>query len=94
MSEDSQKTSIQQPNPYINIKFQTGLVDGKPNGAQIEEVINVLINRLEQFQAGPLACRENAKTIAYLIQARQWQVERTCKRISQKVEGTNKPHKS
>ena len=79
--------------PFIQIKWQEGVVkNGVANGAMIEDIIDLLISRLEGFNAGPLSCRENAKSIAYLIQAKQWQLERSLRRRAQGVEGTSKPH--
>lgn len=79
---------------YINIKFQEGPVKERGvNGCQIEEVIDVLVVRLKNFQNGMFRCRENALTITKLEEAKLWLQERTRKRKEQGVEGTNLPHK-
>jgi len=75
---------------YLNIKFQGGPIqDNEVNGAQIEEVIDTLVNRLQGFQKGGYPCRENALAITKLEEARLWLNERTCKRQVQGVEGKN-----
>jgi len=79
---------------YINIKFQEGAIgEVGVNGCQIEDVINVLVERLEGFQKGGLPCRENALAITKLEEARMWLNERTRKRKEQGVEGKNEQHK-
>lgn len=81
-------------NKYINIKFQEGPIrENGVNGCQIEDVINVLVERLQGFQSGDYRCRENALAITKLEEARLWLNERTRKRLEQGVEGKNINHK-
>lgn len=80
--------------PYIRIKFQAGPLPGGVNGCAIEDVIDVLVARLEGFQAGQFRCRENALAITKLEEAKQWLLYRTSKRQLQGVEGKNEAHKS
>ncbi|MCU5435796.1 hypothetical protein ABR776_27240 [Bacillus cereus] len=78
---------------FINIKFQEGPIqENGANGAQIEEVIDVLVNRLQGFQNGGFPCRENALAITKLEEARLWLNERTRKRREQGVEGKYQQH--
>jgi hypothetical protein len=80
--------------PWLSIRFQCGPVASVGrNGVQIENVIDVLVERLEGFQRGPFRCRENALAITKLEEARQWLMERTRKRQAQGVEGTNAQHR-
>lgn len=80
---------------YINIKFQEGPIkENGVNGCQIEDVIDVLVERLQGFQAGEFRCRENALAITKLEEARLWLDERTRKRLKQGVEGKNEKHQS
>lgn len=80
--------------PYIEIKFQEGPVrEVGVNGCQMEDVIDVLVDRLQGFQDGQFACRENALAVTKLEEARMWLNERTRRRTQQGVEGYNKPHK-
>lgn len=79
--------------PWVTIKFQCGPVkEFNRNGVQIEDVIDLLVERLEGFQKGPFRCRTNALAITNLEQARMWLQERTRQRQKQGVEGTNQPH--
>jgi hypothetical protein len=79
---------------YISIKFQDGPIKTHGvNGCQIEDVIDLLVERLELFQAGPFKCRENALAITHLETARLWLNERTRKRVLQGVEGSPIAHK-
>ena len=81
--------------PFVRIKFQAGpLQERGVNGCSIEDVIDVLVTRLEGFQKGPFRCRENALAITNLEQGKLWLLERTRKRQGQGVEGTNAPHQS
>lgn len=78
---------------YISIKFQEGPVkEAGVNGAQIEDVIDILVERLRGFQNGGFPCRENALAITKLEEARLWLNERTRKRQEQGVEGKNVAH--
>jgi len=80
---------------FIDIKFQEGPIKevGGINGCQIEDVIDILVERLRGFQEGPYKCRENALAITKLEEARMWLNERTRRRIEQGIEGLNIPHK-
>lgn len=78
---------------YINIKFQNGAIqENGVNGAQIEDVIDVLVDKLLSFQKSEFACRENALAITKLEEARLWLNERTRKRKEQGVEGKSEKH--
>jgi len=80
--------------PVIDIRFQAGPIQERGvNGCAIEDVIDVLVTRLEGFQKGPFRCRENAIALTHLETAKLWLLERTRKRQAQGVEGTNAPHK-
>ena len=80
--------------PFISIRFQAGPLPQGVNGCSIEDVIDVLVTRLEGFQSGPFRCRENALAITKLEEAKQWLLYRTSKRQDQGVEGTMTAHKS
>jgi hypothetical protein len=80
---------------HIQIKFQEGPIgEVGVNGTQIEDVIEVLVKRLQNFQSGKLPCRENALAITHLETAQLWLEHRTSNRRKQSVEGTNMAHKS
>jgi len=51
-----------------DVKFQNGPVqeDGTGvNGVQHEDLLAIIIDRLEAFQAGPYACEENAEALLH-----------------------------
>lgn len=79
--------------PVIDIRFQAGPIQVNGiNGCAIEDVIDVLVARLNGYQAGPFRCRENALAITKLEESKLWLLERTRKRQAQGVEGLNQPH--
>lgn len=87
-------------NHYFNLSFQRGPIgphDAR-NGAFTEELLAVLIDRLEYFQIeheeGKFACAENAEAIEHLKAAQAALSKRTQARIAQGVEGLNEPHVS
>lgn len=91
---DGSPACVRDAAGYINIKFQCGPIgEVGVNGTSIENVIDLLVNRLEGFQAGEFRCRENALAITHLQDAQNWLERRTRNRITQGVEGTNKGHK-
>ena len=82
---------IDRKNKYIDITFQDGPVkENGRNGCQIDDVLEVLIERLQNFQAGEFRCRENAITITKLEEGLMWQQRRTMDRLSRGVEGYDK----
>ena len=62
------------------------------NGTSIENVLELLLRRLEGFQRGPFVCDENGRAIGYLKLAMEALEERTQKREAAGVEGTNQSH--
>ena len=78
---------------YIHFKFQCGPIqEYGVNGTSIENVLELLKNRLEGFQKGPFRCRTNALSITKIEEAIMWLEERTKQRVKQGVEGTNQSH--
>lgn len=59
------------------------------NGCCNEDLINIVVARLDGFQASPYACRENAIAITKLEEALLWLHHRTNKRKARGVEGTH-----
>lgn len=58
------------------------------DGTTNEEVLRVLINRMQSLQA-KFACRENTIVITKLEEALMWLEKRTADRKARGVEGTN-----
>lgn len=82
---------VSASNGRTAIKFQTGAVGEVGfNGLQIEDLIAICIDRLEGFQSGAFACRENGEAILHLNHAMVALNERTAARLARGVEGTHK----
>jgi predicted deacetylase len=76
--------------PFAEVRFQNGPVkEFGVNGCHQEDLIAIVIDRLQSFQAGEFACRENALALTKLEEAMHWLKHRTDARIARGVEGTN-----
>ena len=74
------------------LKFQHGPVKEKGiNGITNEQLLSVLIDRMEGFQSSRFSCRENAIVLTHLQDAAHWLNHRTVARLNRGVEGENKP---
>lgn len=72
------------------INFQNGPINEVGvNGITHEALLAILIDRMEGFQVGPYACRENALALAKLEEAQMWLQKRTRDRMARGVEGTH-----
>lgn len=72
------------------IHFQEGpCKEGGVNGVGNEDLINMVIDRLEHFQKSEFKCRENAMAITKLEEALLWLRKRTQQREKRGVEGTH-----
>lgn len=73
------------------IHFQEGPIkECGVNGVCIEDLLVMVIRRLEGFQNSEFKCRENACAITKLEEALLWLRKRTMGRENRGVEGTNK----
>lgn len=62
----------------LTLLFQNGPIPEKGvNGITQEALLAVLIDRLQSFQSGPYACRENAIALTKLQEAQMWLLEPT-----------------
>lgn len=90
---DGSPAAVRDAAGFINIKFQCGPVqECGVNGTSIENVIDLLVTRLEGFNNGPFRCRENSLAITHLQEAQNWLERRTKNRVAAGVEGTNQTH--
>lgn len=81
--------------PYIKIDFQHGAHFSQGiNGCKIEDVIDVLVEKLMDFQSRSLHCDENERAIAHLGRAKEALVSRRILREQQGLISTNSPHQS
>ncbi len=74
------------------ISFQEGAIgEVGVNGCHNEDLLAIVIDRLQGFQDSPFKCRENALAITKLEEALHWLNHRTRERERRGVEGTSKP---
>ncbi len=80
---------------FMRIQFQHGLapVVGV-NGVRVEDVMDAAILRIERYQRGELACRENGEALDALHRAKDAMARRRQRRMIQGVFNTYEPHKS
>lgn len=72
------------------IKFQNGPIkEAGVNGVMNEDLIAIVIDRMQGFQAGQYSCRENAIALTKLEEALMWLRKRTQDREDRGVEGTS-----
>ncbi|MDR1191224.1 MAG: hypothetical protein LBK60_06125 [Verrucomicrobiales bacterium] len=80
---------IDPPNYGAVLLFQNGAINEVGvNGITQEALLEVCIDRLQGFQSGPYACRENALALTKLQEAQMWLQKRTRDRLARGVEGT------
>lgn len=73
-----------------NIHFQEGPIkECGVNGVCNEDLINMVLCRLQHFQESEFRCRENALAITKLEEALLWLRARTMAREARGVEGTH-----
>lgn len=77
---------------FAGIDFQNGPIgEVGVNGCQNEDLLKIVINRLEDFQEGPLSCGENGIALMYLRSALGWLEARTADRKKRGIEGKLEP---
>jgi hypothetical protein len=75
---------------FAVINFQNGpIAEAGVNGLTHEVLLAIVIDRLQSFQKGPYACRENALALTKLEEAKHWLFSRTLERMQRGVEGTH-----
>jgi len=84
------ETDHKANNVLSTIHFQKGPIkECGVNGVCNEDLIAMVICRLEYFQKSEFACRENALAITKLEEALLWLRKRTMGRENRGVEGTH-----
>ena len=74
----------------VRINFQNGPIkEAGVNGLTHEVLIAIVIDRLQSFQKGEFACRENALALTKLDESAHWLNHRTQQRLARGVEGTH-----
>ncbi len=73
-----------------SIRFQSGpLKENAVNGITNEDLIAIVIDRMEGFQSGQYSCKENSVALSKLEEALFWIEKRTRDREERGVEGRN-----
>jgi hypothetical protein len=86
MATDSDSTK-----PLGEVHFQEGPIkEVGVNGVANEDLLHMVISRLEHFQLTEWACRENALAQTKIEEALLWLRKRTMGRENRGVEGTHK----
>ena len=76
----------------VDIRFQKGPINADGNGVngiQHEDLLAIIIDRLQGFQSGKYACDDNAKALLCCQDALNILNSRTRARIARNVEGTH-----
>lgn len=72
------------------IHFQEGPIkENGVNGVSNEDLLLMVLTRLNQLNSGPYGCRENSLAITKLEEAVMWLRARTLQREKRQVEGTS-----
>ncbi len=87
---DFEVTSVEEGKLLGSIHFQQGPIkeDGV-NGVMNEDILLMVVNRLQTFQKGQFSCRENALALTKLEEAVLWLRARTMGREQRGIEGTH-----
>lgn len=89
------RISCQQEGAQIDlglIVFQDGPAkDVGLNGVRIEDLLDICAHRLQCFQTGPFACKENESSLQLIQLARTSLANRTADRKRRDVEGSMQP---
>jgi hypothetical protein len=73
-----------------HVNFQNGpILEAGVNGCHNEDLIAIVIDRLQGFQSGDFKCRENAIALTKLEESLMWLRKRTIDREARGVEGKN-----
>lgn len=71
-----------------SLKFQDRPIENNvATGIMNEDLLTIVIDRLQGFQNGPFRCRENALALTKIQEALHWLEHRTKDRIDRGVEG-------
>ena len=72
------------------VNFQNGPIkEAGVNGVMNEDLLAIIIDRLQGFQSGIYKCRENAIALTKIEEALMWLRKRTQDREDRGVEGTS-----
>jgi len=82
---------LQDGNSVVEIKFQNGArkLQDSIHGVLDTDILEIVRHRLQAFQQGPFASRENAVALTHIEEALMWMNRRVEDRIERNVLGTN-----
>lgn len=82
------------PKDVLVVKFQHGArgAEGSTPGVFDDDLLAIIQDRLECFQAGPFACDENEEALEAVRVARAHLSERVARRMAKGVLGANERH--
>src|ERR1700710_1318971 len=90
---DGSEARVQRP--FIDVVFQHGHPNEVGvNGCRIEDLIDVAVDKLLDFQGRDLSCEETSQALEHLYLAREALLTRRRRREQQGVVCTQKPHDS
>lgn len=90
VTSDEPRNADTPPAVMLPIRFQDGPIsEAGVNGISNEALLAVVEDRLQGFQSGKFACRENALALTKIQEAMMWLQKRTRDRMARGVEGTN-----
>jgi hypothetical protein len=73
---------------FCEVSFQNGpIIESGVNGIMNEDLLAIVIDRLQGFQSGQFACRENAIALTKIQEGMMWLEKRTADREVRGVEG-------
>ena len=83
-------SAVDSTNNYAKVSFQKGAIkENGVNGCHNEDLIAIVLDRLQCLNQGDFKCRENSIAITKLEEALMWLNKRTLDRRSRGVEGTS-----
>lgn len=82
---------LQDGNKQVSIEFQDGArkLPDSIHGVIDQDLLEICRHRLQCFQEGPFATRENAMALTHIEEALMWLNRRVEDRIERNVLGTN-----
>lgn len=89
ISEEDSTFRIRPENMLLTVQMQCGArKEAKSIPGVIDaDLLEIVRNRLRDFQAGPFACRENARALTHIEEALMWMNRRVEDRITRGVLG-------
>lgn len=90
ITSDEPRNADTSPAVTLPVRFQNGpIAEAGVNGISNEALLAIVEDRLQGFQSGPYACRENALALTKIQEAMHWLHHRTRERVARGVEGTS-----